>query len=126
MITVNPNILTEQKIVMFQNRLTKVFRHLSRQAKRQHVSCYRIYDHDLPEIPFCIEQYEDRIYLAEYKSSFAMGNEAHAGWLQQCKSVITTVTGVPESRIYLRERRRKAGRLDQYEKLNNEKQYFSV
>ena len=36
------------KLIMFQNRLTKVFRHLGKQAKRAGVSCYRVYDHDLP------------------------------------------------------------------------------
>jgi 23S rRNA (cytosine1962-C5)-methyltransferase len=111
---------------MFQNRLAKVYRHLSRQAKRQQVSCFRIYDHDLPEIPFCIEQYGDRIYLAEYKTQFAMSDQEHDSWLLQCKSVIGGVTGVSESEIYLRERKRKAGRLDQYEKINDEKLFFTV
>jgi 23S rRNA (cytosine1962-C5)-methyltransferase len=42
---------------MFRNRLAKVSRHVGRQAKRQGISCYRVYDHDLPEFPFCIEFY---------------------------------------------------------------------
>jgi len=112
--------------MMFQNRLAKVYRHLSRQAKRQKISCFRIYDHDLPEIPLCIEQYGERIYLAEYKTQFAMGDQEHDSWLRQCKTVINAVTGIPESEIYLRERKRKAGRLDQYEKINDEKLFFIV
>ena len=49
------------KFEMFQNRLLKVYKHKSKIAKRQNVSCFRIYDHDLPEFPFCIELYEDKI-----------------------------------------------------------------
>jgi len=41
--------VTPEKFNMFRNRLEKVNRHLSRQAKRQLISCYRVYDHDLPE-----------------------------------------------------------------------------
>ena len=111
---------------MFHNRLTKVFRHLSKLAKRQNISCYRIYDYDLPEFPFCIELYDDKIYLAEYKKKYALGDNAHELWLQQCLSVITEVTGIYDEKIFIRERKRKANRLDQYEKLDDEKDFFIV
>ena len=54
------------KAEMFKNRLTKVFKHKNKLAKRQNITCYRIYDHDLPEFPFSIELYENNIYIAEY------------------------------------------------------------
>jgi 23S rRNA (cytosine1962-C5)-methyltransferase len=116
----------QEKISMFHNRLTKVFRHLSKLAKRQNISCYRIYDYDLPEFPFCIELYDDKIYLAEYKKNYELGDDAHELWLQECLSVITNVTEIPTERIYIRERKRKAGRLNQYEKLDDEKEFFIV
>ena len=111
---------------MFSNRLTKVFRHLSKQAKRQQISCYRIYDYDLPEFPFCIEIYDDKIYLAEYKKKFELSDDEHELWFEECLSVITAVTGIAAENIYVRERKRKAGRLAQYEKLNEEKEIFIV
>ena len=43
-----------QKLEMFSNRLTKVFKHRSKIARRTGVGCYRIYEHDLPEFPFCM------------------------------------------------------------------------
>jgi 23S rRNA (cytosine1962-C5)-methyltransferase len=116
----------QEKISMFHNRLTKVFRHLSKLAKRQNISCYRIYDYDLPEFPFCIELYDDKIYLAEYKKNYELGDDAHELWLQECLSVIAAVTEIPAEKIYIRERKRKAGRLDQYEKLDDEKEFFIV
>jgi 23S rRNA (cytosine1962-C5)-methyltransferase len=116
----------EEKLVMFRNRLAKTWRHTSKLAKRQGVTCYRVYDHDLPEFPFCIELYEDRVYLAEYQRRHGMSEEDHTAWLETCVPVIGGVLEVPDERIYFRERRRKAGRLDQYEKLASEQEFFVV
>lgn len=111
---------------MFRNRLTKTWRHVSKLAKRQGVTCYRVYDHDLPEFPFCIELYEDKVYLAEYQRRHGMSEEDHAAWLETCVPVISAVMETPDEKIYFRERRRKAGRLDQYEKLASEQEWFVV
>ncbi len=116
----------QEKFSMFRNRLAKVFRHINKQAKRQNISCYRIYDHDLPEFPFCIELYEDKIYLAEYRRHHKMSDEEHEIWLKQCLQIISDITGVSPGKIYLRERKRKTNRLDQYEKLNAEQEFFVV
>ena len=116
----------EEKLVMFRNRLQKVWRHVSKLAKRQGITCYRIYDHDLPEFPFCIELYEDKVYLAEYQRRHGMTEDDHAAWLESCVPVISVVLEVPDEQIFFRERRRKAGRLDQYEKLASEQEFFVV
>lgn len=118
--------MSDEKLEMFRNRLQKVWRHVSKLAKRQGVTCYRVYDHDLPEFPFCIELYEDNVYLAEYQRRHGMSEEEHTAWLETCVPVITGVIGVPDERIFYRERRRKAGRLDQYGKLASEQEFFVV
>jgi 23S rRNA (cytosine1962-C5)-methyltransferase len=116
--------MSEEKLQMFRNRLLKMFRHNSKLALRQGISCYRIYDHDLPEFPFCIERYEDKIYLAEYQRHHGMTDEEHDAWLQGCVPVISGIVDVPDDKIYFRQRRRKAGRQDQYEKLASEQEFF--
>jgi 23S rRNA (cytosine1962-C5)-methyltransferase len=118
--------MSEEKLVMFRNRLQKVWRHVSKLAKRQGLTCYRIYDHDLPEFPFCIELYEDKVYLAEYQRRHGMSDEDHSAWLESCVPVIREVLEVPDELIFFRERRRKAGRLDQYEKLASEQEFYVV
>ncbi len=114
------------KSVMFQNRLTKVFKHRSKQAKRMQVSCYRIYDHDLPEFPFCIELYEDKIYLAEYLRRHGMTDEEHELWLDQCLQTIAAITGIDISMMYIRQRKRMSHREGQYEKLDEKEVFFTV
>ncbi|HUB61595.1 MAG TPA: class I SAM-dependent methyltransferase [Puia sp.] len=118
--------MSEEKLGMFRNRLQKVWRHVSKLARRQGVTCYRVYDHDLPEFPFCIERYEDKVYLAEYQRRHGMSEEEHTAWLESCVPVIGEVMGVTDEQVFYRERRRKAGRLDQYEKLASEQEFFVV
>src|SRR6202012_5400469 len=118
--------MSDDKPAMFRNRLEKVWRHVSKLARRQGVTCYRVYDHDLPEFPFCVELYEDKVYLAEYQRRHGMTEEEHTSWLESCLPAIIDVLEVPDDRLYFRERGRKAGRLDQYEKLASEQEFFTV
>jgi 23S rRNA (cytosine1962-C5)-methyltransferase len=108
--------MDEEKKMMFRNRLTKVFRHLSKQAKRLGVSCYRVYDHDLPEFPFCIEVYGDKLYVAEYKRRHGMTDEQHDDWIEKSIEVMIEVLSVSKENIFLKLRQRKPGRLGQYRK----------
>lgn len=116
----------EEKIQMFRNRLTKVFRHLSKQARRQSVSCYRLYDRDLPEFPLIIDIYEDAVYLSEYRARHHLTEEQYEQWLQQSLTVISEVTGTPDEKIYLKQRKRKTGRQDQYQKTGDDMEFFTV
>jgi len=119
-------MLNPGKSEMFRNRLTKVFKHRSKQAKRLKLSCYRIYDHDLPEFPFCIELYEDKIYLAEYLRRHGMTDEEHEVWLDGCLSVISEITAVPTDKMYVRQRKRMSHREGQYEKMDTKQESFTV
>lgn len=101
---------------MFKNRLTKVFRHLGKKARRLGVSCYRVFDHDLPEFPFCMEFYGDKLYVAEYKRRHGMTDEQHDDWIEKSMEIMTEVLHVPKENIFLKLRQRKPGRLGQYQK----------
>lgn len=111
---------------MFANRLAKVFRHLGREARRLQVSCYRLYDHDLSEFPFCIEWYGDHLYVAEYKRRHGMSEDEHEAWREQCLTVISNVLNVPGEKIFLKLRQRKPGRGGQYRKLDYRKSEIMV
>lgn len=103
---------------MFHNRLLKLYKHKGKEAKRMGITAYRLYDHDIPEFPFCIEFYGTDLYVAEYQRRHGMSEEAHEEWLQECIEVISeTLHYEPES-IFLKLRRRKPGRLGQYQRLD--------
>lgn len=104
----------------------KVYRHLGKQARRKGISCYRVYDHDLPEFPFCIEFYGGKLYVAEYKRQHGMTEEEHDDWMEKSLLVISEVTGVLKENIFLKLRQRKPGRLGQYQKYDEIQHEFIV
>src|SRR6478672_1833847 len=118
--------MTEEKFIMFRNRLMKVFRHVRRQAGRLHVSCYRVYDHDLPEFPFCIEIYEDKLYVAEYKRQHRFTEEQHQDWTTRSVEIMSDVFGVAVENIFLKLRKVKSGRAGQYKKMAEQTNEFVV
>ena len=118
--------MTEDKFLMFRNRLEKVYRHLGKQAKRMGITCYRLYDHDLPEFPFCIEIYEQNIYVAEYKRRHGMDEDEHDEWMKQSIVVICEILKGSDENIFLKLRQKKPDRLGQYQKTAGEQSEFIV
>jgi 23S rRNA (cytosine1962-C5)-methyltransferase len=114
------------KAEMFRNRLSKVFKHKSKLARRQNIPCYRVYDHDLPEFPFSIELYEDQLYIAEYLRRHGMEDEIHDAWMEECKTIIAEIVGIPIDRMNFKLRKRMSHKDEQYEKISTEKQYSTV
>lgn len=113
--------MTVDKFEFFENRLTKMYRHYSKTARKQEVACFRFYDHDLPEFPFAIELYKDVVHAAEYKRRHGMEDDEHEHWLQNCKEIISKVAGLPMENIFMKIRQRKAGRQGQYEKFGEDR-----
>jgi len=118
--------MTEDKFLMFQNRLEKVYRHLGKQAKRMGITCYRLYDHDLPEFPFCIEIYDQNIYVAEYKRRHGMDEDEHDEWMKRSIVVVCEILKISDENIFLKLRQKKPGRLGQYQKTAGKQSEFIV
>lgn len=102
---------------MFVNRLRKVHSHRRKKARQQGVSCWRLYDLDLPEFPFAIDIYDDHVYVAEYQRKHNLDEAAHEDWLARSRQCISEVLEVPASHIHLKERKVIADRHDQYNRL---------
>ncbi|MBQ9281072.1 MAG: class I SAM-dependent methyltransferase [Treponema sp.] len=48
----------EYQAQIFANRLAKKYKQLRKWARRERVSCYRLYDRDIPEVPLAVDLYE--------------------------------------------------------------------
>ena len=114
------------KTEMFKNRLVKMYRHRSKQARRLQVSCYRVYDLDIPEFPFAIDIYEDKLYVAEYKRNHTLTEEEYETWFEESLQVMQEVLGIADENIFVKQRQRKQGRQGQYEKVDSTKNEFIV
>ena len=88
------------------------------------ITCYRLYDHDLSEFPFCIEIYEQNIYVAEYKRRHGMEEDEHDEWMKRSIVVICDILNVSDENIFLKLRQRKPGRLGQYQKTAGKQSEF--
>ena len=90
------------------------------------ITCYRLYDHDLPEFPFCIEIYEQNVYVAEYKRRHGMSEDEHDEWIRRSIVVICEILKVSDENIFLKLRQKKPGRLGQYQKTAEKRSEFIV
>ncbi len=115
-------IETNAKFGMFENRLRKVYKHFAKIARKQNIACFRFYDHDMPEFPFVIENYNGAIHAAEYKRRHGMEEEVHEEWLAVCRQIIGLVTEISEELIFMKVRQRKEGKDGQYQKFDTLKQ----
>lgn len=105
----------DQKLEPFANRLAKMHKHFGKWARRQGITCYRVYDNDIPGTPLAIDIYENIVHVAEYARDHGMEPEEHAAWLDGCLKVISEVLDVSPELIYLKYRQRQKG-LRQYER----------
>ncbi len=113
---------------MLANRLRKNLRHLQRWARRAGVTCYRVYDADLPEYALAIDFYQGEqcsAHVQEYQAPASVPPARAQERLREALPVISEVLGIPPAQVFLKVHRRQRGR-DQYEKLAREGEFHAV
>lgn len=110
---------------MLANRLRKNRRRLKAWAKRESVSCFRLYDRDIPEVPLAVDWYEGRLHVAEYARPGTPEGEAHAPWLEALVAGAAEALGVTEDAVFLKRRERQRGEA-QYERFAAQGARFEV
>jgi 23S rRNA (guanine2445-N2)-methyltransferase / 23S rRNA (guanine2069-N7)-methyltransferase len=128
---VDADLRTSPGAQMFANRLVKNIKKLRAWAESAGVSCYRIYDADMPEYALAIDLYRtvpdrlDWLYVQEYAAPPTIDAHAARRRRTEALSVLTDVTAVPTERIRLR-LRRKTRRGTQYETITEQPDYHVV
>ncbi|MDY0061208.1 MAG: class I SAM-dependent methyltransferase [Myxococcota bacterium] len=100
---------------MLANRLRKNERRLKPWRQREEVTCYRVYERDIPEIPLAIDRYESRLHVAEFARPWAPGPHQEEGWAEALAQAAAAALGVAPDAVYLKRRERMKG-LRQYER----------
>jgi 23S rRNA (guanine2445-N2)-methyltransferase / 23S rRNA (guanine2069-N7)-methyltransferase len=102
-----------------RNRLQKNLRRLGRWARREEVSCYRLYEADLPQYAVSIDTYGGEwVHVREAAPPAEIDPERARRRLEDVVAVVAEVLEVSPGRIYLKQSRRQRG-VDQYERLDN-------
>ena len=97
------------------NRLRKNQRRLARRLQREEITCYRLYDADLPEYNLVVDVYGDRIHVQEYAAPPEVDPAKAQRRLAEALDVIGAVMEAPPEQVVLRQRRRQRGAA-QYER----------
>jgi 23S rRNA (guanine2445-N2)-methyltransferase / 23S rRNA (guanine2069-N7)-methyltransferase len=92
----------------FANRLRNRARHLRRWPKRG-ITCYRLYERDVPDVPLVVDRYEDALHLAEFARPHERTAAQHADWLDLMARTAGEVLDVPRERIFMKRRDRQRG-----------------
>lgn len=110
-----PKTAIHGPVEAFANRLKKNLKNLRKWAKRENISCYRIYDADLPEYAVAIDQYEDWLHVQEYVPPKSIDPDKAERRLLDVLAVLPEVTGVSVEQVVLKRRERQSGK-KQYER----------
>ena len=102
---------------MVLNRLKKNRRKLESWYKKSDVSCYRLYDADIPEYAVAIDVYDHSIYVQEYVAPSTISEKVARERFGEIKQAVKEFSVNFTGKIYYKERRRQKGD-SQYEKLS--------
>jgi 23S rRNA G2069 N7-methylase RlmK/C1962 C5-methylase RlmI len=100
---------------MFRNRLSRMAKHWHKWARRQGITCFRLYDKDIPDVPLAIDWYEGHLHIAEYVRPHDRAEAEHAAWLDFIVDVAAQTLDVPAERVFLKYRQKQKGK-SQYER----------
>jgi len=106
---------------MLANRVTKNARHLGKWAKREGVTCWRVYDRDIPEVPITIDTYDGALVINDYRAADRGGGDE---WLDEMTAAAKLALEVPgdSPEVFVKQRERLVGRREghQYERLGED------
>ncbi len=109
---------TPLKESSFENRLKKNLKLLRKWAIRESISCYRIYDADIPEYNMAVDLYEKWVHVQEYAPPKTVAPEKAAMRMKEAIDAIKRVLGVRSDQVFVKVRRKQKGKA-QYQKKRN-------
>ncbi|MBN2428739.1 MAG: bifunctional 23S rRNA (guanine(2069)-N(7))-methyltransferase RlmK/23S rRNA (guanine(2445)-N(2))-methyltransferase RlmL [Deltaproteobacteria bacterium] len=110
---------------MLANRLRKNLRNLRRWREKEDVTCFRLYDADIPEYAAAIDIYEEWAHIQEYAPPFTINPDLAQLRLQEIVATLAAVLETDPAKIFLKIRKKQKGR-DQYAKLDHQDNFHKV
>jgi 23S rRNA (guanine2445-N2)-methyltransferase / 23S rRNA (guanine2069-N7)-methyltransferase len=124
--------IDDQTAQPLRNRLNKNARHLQRWARKNSISCYRLYDADLPEFSFALDRYQSAItpsiewfHLQEYQAPATIDSDKARTRIELARQVVAEVFSISEDRLFSKIRSRQRGQA-QYQKQDDQGEFFQV
>jgi 23S rRNA (cytosine1962-C5)-methyltransferase len=110
---------------MLANRLRRTYRHLRKWARRSSVTCFRLYEKDIPDQPLIVDWYDGRALVYAMHRKKDETPAARDAWLEEVAAEVREGLEVSDEALFFKERKRQRG-LSQYERLAEERREFVV
>jgi 23S rRNA (guanine2445-N2)-methyltransferase / 23S rRNA (guanine2069-N7)-methyltransferase len=114
--------------LMLYNRLQKNLQKLQPWLKKNRISCFRLYDADMPEYAFAVDVYSDasnnemHVHLQEYAPPKTVDELGAARRREETQLAVSAALALPLGRVHFKRRERQRGEKNQYKKqLENRK-----
>lgn len=104
---------------MVVNRLQKNHKKLRKWLDREKITCYRVYDADMPEYSVAVDIYNDWAHVQEYQAPKSVDENKAQQRLFEVVSAIPTALNIPETNVVVKQRSRQSGK-QQYEKVDQQ------
>ena len=109
LISLNPSGKSFDSSEAFGNRLLKNLKSLSKWLRKESVSCYRIYDGDIPEYNVAIDVYEDKIHIQEYSPPGTVDLAKARQRLEHIIMIVMKILQVDRRKIFIKVKSRQKG-----------------
>ncbi len=109
----------------FANRLRKKCREIFKWARRNTITCFRVYDADIPAYNLAIDIYERWIHVQEYAAPTSIDPDLAARRFREALAIIREILGVKRSEVFIKTRRRQQGK-QQYQKQGGKQRLYEV
>ncbi len=107
---------------MLANRLVNRFRHFSKWARRQGITCFRLYEKDIPDYPIVVDWYDGDVVAWFMPRTKDDSLEKEVAYRRHAEAEILTGLAVPRERLFVKLRARQRdeeGNRDQYERFDS-------
>jgi 23S rRNA (guanine2445-N2)-methyltransferase / 23S rRNA (guanine2069-N7)-methyltransferase len=109
----------------FANRLQKNLRKFEKWREHENISCFRLYDRDIPEYNVSVDIYEKWLHVQEFAPPSTIEASVAKNRFSTILSIIRKTLNVKRDRIFIKTRLKQKGN-HQYEKRENKKKMYQV
>jgi 23S rRNA G2069 N7-methylase RlmK/C1962 C5-methylase RlmI len=120
-----PSAKTLEQATNFRHRLQNRARHLRRWPTKRGITCFRLYDRDVPDVPLVVDRYEHCLHMAEYERPHERSPEEHSAWLDLMVATAAETLEVAPGDVFLKRRERQRGKA-QYERVAEAARFMKV
>jgi 23S rRNA (cytosine1962-C5)-methyltransferase len=104
---------------MLGNRLSKQLKHLRGWAKAGGITCFRLYERDIPEFPAIVDWYDGDVVAWVYNRTRDDTPEKVRAFEDLCEEEILDGLQVPGARLHMKYRGRIKDRSEQYDRVDD-------